>query len=370
MESTFIKDKLEVLDSLCEKEEFDKALEECNNILIKNRKDKDITGLITFKKALIYEAKSEYSKSLHYLDKAFDLGGYVDALIKKYNIYLYLNDNNEALKVIDKIIEINENLYIGYDLKFNLLFNLGLYDEAFKVIKITEEKFEASSIITLNKVKSLVRLKRFNETEKIIKQEKDNIDIQYDLKIEEGMIEAFKGNVREAIDLFKEVYKIFPNNIKLIYLIGSFSLLGGEVDESHEYFKKLLDIEYSQEQIYLIGLYYYGVTLKLKNSDKVQEYFNALIRKYSMYSMNYPNNLTITILKALVMYELNRCEEARKIIRRIEAITSKTVQTTFVQALLYKKENNIVEYEKAKDYIAEKDEVLSSMLKVIEGGNI
>lgn len=82
-------------------------------------------------------------------------------------------------------------------------------------------------------------------------------------------------------------------------------MMSGKLKEANECLAKLIEMDYKEDYTYLIGLYYYGITLKsFKDKEEVKEYFKWLKRKYSIYALNNPKDLNVKIFNGIIQYEL------------------------------------------------------------------
>lgn len=211
---------------------------------------------------------------------------------------------------------------------------------------------------------------KFEEALELIEEEKNNNEIKYDLQVEKAKVLLLKHEFYEALKLLKDVNSKIPEEIDVIYLIGAISIFTGDIEEAHKYLKSLLNMKYNEKKSYLLGLYYYGVTLKkLDSKDKVKEYFKWLLYRYSICSLNNPYDVKIMLLKESVLYELEEYDKALEEAKRIEVLAPGIVETKFVQALIYKEKNNIKEYEKIKEKINKENSTMKMFLEFLGEGN-
>lgn len=359
---------LEGIYKLYENDKIDEALLECDN-LQKAIDDKQNKARIRYYKGVIYEDRRDYLNALKCYEDAYKLYKFIDPLMRSYEVYRAQNLLNEALEAIEKIIEEFSELYYGYNLKFNFLFNLQQYTEAEKLMEFIEENFEENSLITISKIKLLVMMKKNDEAIKLIEMNKNNLEIKYDVLKEEARLYILRNNFDKAIEILQNLHFKITENYEILYMLGSLLLVKGKITEANKVLSKLLDIEYCTDLFYLQGLYYYGLTLKYESIEKSKNYFAKLLRKYNTYSQISSNDLNILVLRAICNYEIENYEEALRLIEYIDSLTIEIPELSFISALIYKALQDEEKYMELKDKLEKEDNIMYEMLIKVEAVN-
>lgn len=366
MVETSIENSLNEIYAIYEKGNFEEAIRLCNKEILRETSEEK-KSLLSYYKGLIYEDKCAYEKAIESYEKALRYKkDAIDPLIREYEIYRYLNQLNSLLEVINRIIEVRPDDFLGYDLKFNLLYSLRLYKESEEIIKLIEENFDEDKIIDFMKVKLYVSTCRYSEALKIINIEDKNSNMYYPMLREKAKIELLTDNIDKGIEILKEIYNFNSEDLETIYLLGSMYMMKGKLEEANEYFENILSLKSSTEYPYLLGLYYYGVTLKYKSLSLANEYFKGLLRKYNGMSMRNPNDINILLLRSMLLYELERDKECLELITYIEDISSNIYSTVFIKSLVYRRKKDEENYNMNKEELKVKDEFLYKMLVGIE----
>lgn len=359
--------KLSNIYELYEKDEMIRALDLCDKVIDEHKSDNLNKSIALYYKGLIYEDKCDYDNAIKYYKLSVNNNKeYAEPLLRQYEVYRKLNYLNKAYDVIEEYIRLHEDEFYGYDLKFNFLFNMRLYQEAEEVIKECEEEFEYSDVVLLNKVKVYVMLGRLDEALKIIEDNKLNEGIELDLLLEKSKILAIKEELNESLKILLDINSRVPNNNEIIYLIASIYMIKGRLKDAKYILKPLIDIEYCEEMSYLLCLYYYGVTIKEESLKESEEYFSKLLRRYNIYSINDPNNLNILLLRGICNYEIKDYKEALRITQYIESITTKIDEVEFLKALVYKDTGNVEKYEEIKENLKAKNNIVYKFMVKIE----
>ncbi len=347
-------------------ESKDEGIKLCDSLLNEYEED-TAKGIITYYKALIYEKHNDINNALKYYEESVKLGLAIDSLDRIYTIYQKENNLVFALETIDKMISLEPEVFYGYDLKFNFLFSLKVFEEAEKVLTLTEELFEKSSIITLNRVRINSALGRLSESLEIINFEKDNEEIRDDLLIEKAKILAMKGELEEAAVIIKDVQAKYSDNVEIIYLLGTVYMMSGRMEEAKDTLELLVNMEYKEDLNYLTGLYYYGVVLKnFKDKEEVKKYFNWLKRKYSIFTLNNPKDLNVKIFNSIIHYELENYNEALRVIKTLDEVSREIPEVYFIKALIYKGSCDIDRYERTKNILKERYIMYFKILESID----
>lgn len=347
-------------------ESKDEGIKLCDSLLNEYEED-TVKGIVKFYKALIYEKHNDINNALKYYEESVKLGLTIDSLNRIYTIYQKENNLVFALDTIDRMIALEPEVFYGYDLKFNFLFSLKVFEEAEKVLKLTEELFEKSSIITLNRVRINSALGRLSESLEIIELEKDNEEIRDDLLIEKAKILAIEGDLEEATVIIKNVQAKYSDNVEIIYLLGTVYMMSGRMEEAKETLELLVNMEYKEDLNYLTGLYYYGVVLKsFKDKEEVKKYFNWLKRKYSIFTLNNPKDLNVKIFNSIIHYELENYTEALRVIKTLDEVSREIPEVYFIKALIYKGSCDIDRYERTKNILKERYMMYFKILESID----
>lgn len=325
---------------------------------------------INYYKGIVCEDKYKYDLAIEYYMESIEYKDeFIDPLVRVYEIYSQLNRNDEAIETIDRMIEISPDLYFIYDLKFKFLFNLRKLEEADSLLKTIEEKFDNSDEIILNKVKLNTIIGNFPLVVEVASSISEDSPIYFECLKEKAKVLAFQGDIISSIELLKVVNSNMPSDVETMYLIGTFDLLLGEVEDARNYLKGLTELKYSEDLCYFLGMYYYGATLKLFKEEDTDKYFKKLLVKYVEYNTNNPNNLSLMVLRGICLYETKQYDKCLHLMDQALKLCESFAEAHYVKSLVYRELNDVENETREQELVTTSEPMLGMLLVVLEGMN-
>ncbi len=222
----------------------------------------------------------------------FELGG----------IYSNLGNLEEAIKCWQKIISIDPHFTRAH---FNLALaysKLKKYSEALSELQITLSLVRQSGDPIGLEKRILQEIQRIQNLQTNLNP---SILEDIDTQKQYALILLKKGDFNNALNAFKDVIKIKPDDIESLLNIGIILYRNKEFNEAMEYLNKAVEIDENNADAYF---YLASCYEELKNLDKAIYYFKIAVSKN-------PNNYFWYYKLAKILYNLGNYEESIKYFR-------------------------------------------------------
>ena len=275
-----------------------KQLEERINLNPKAANPEDVYKVANyyFNNQLLDEALKYYQLLLelnpNHKMGLFELGG----------IYSNLGNLEEAIKCWQKIISIDPHFTRAH---FNLALAYGKlkkYAEALSELQITLSLVRQSGDPIGLEKRILQEIQRIQNLQTNINP---GLIEDIDTQKQYALILLKKGDFNNALNAFKDVIKIKPDDIESLLNIGIILYRNKEFSEAIEYLNKIIEIDENNADAY----FYLGSCYEeLKNLDKAIYYFKIAVNKN-------PNNYFWYYKLAKILYNLGNYEESIKYFR-------------------------------------------------------
>jgi tetratricopeptide (TPR) repeat protein len=275
-----------------------KQLEEKINLNPKGANPEDVYKVANyyFNNQLLDEALKYYQLLLelnpNHKMGLFELGG----------IYSNLGNLEEAIKCWQKIISIDPHFTRAH---FNLALAYGKlkkYAEALSELQITLSLVRQSGDPIGLEKRILQEIQRIQNLQTNINPSLvEDIDTQKQY----ALILLKKGDFNNALNAFKDVIKLKPDDIESLLNIGIILYRNKEFSEAIEYLNKVIELNKDNADAY----FYLGSCYEeLKNLEKAIYYFKIAVSKN-------PNNYFWYYKLAKILYNLGNYEESIKYFR-------------------------------------------------------
>lgn len=275
-----------------------KSLEEKINSNPKGANPEDV-----YKVANYYFNNQLLDEALRYYQLLLELNpNHKMGLFELGGIYSNLGNLEEAIKCWQKIISIDPHFTRAH-------FNLALAYSKFK--KYSEALSELQ--ITLSLVRQsgdpIGLEKRIIQEIQRIQNLQTNINTtlleDIDTQKQYALILLKKGDFNNALNAFKDVIKIKPDDIESLLNIGIILYRNKEFNEAIEYLNKLIEVDENNADAYF---YLASCYEELKNLDKAIFYLKIAVNKN-------PNNYFWYYKLAKILYNLGNYEESIRYFR-------------------------------------------------------
>ncbi len=222
----------------------------------------------------------------------FELGG----------IYSNLGNLEEAIKCWQKIISIDPHFTRAH---FNLALaysKLKKYSEALSELQITLSLVRQSGDPIGLEKRILQEIQRIQNLQTNLNP---TILEDIDTQKQYALILLKKGDFNNALNAFKDVIKVKPDDIESLLNIGIILYRNKELNEAIEYLNKVIEIDENNADAYF---YLASCYEELKNLDKSIYYLKIAVNKN-------PNNYFWYYKLAKILYNLGNYEESIKYFR-------------------------------------------------------
>jgi tetratricopeptide (TPR) repeat protein len=275
-----------------------KQLEEKINLNPKGANPEDVYKVANyyFNNQLLDEALKYYQLLLelnpNHKMGLFELGG----------IYSNLGNLEEAIKCWQKVISIDPHFTRAH---FNLALaysKLKKYAEALSELQITLSLVRQSGDPIGLEKRILQEIQRIQNLQTNINPSLiEDIDTQKQY----ALILLKKGDFNNALNAFKDIIKLKPDDVESLLNIGIILYRNKEFSEAIEYLNKVIEIDENNADAY----FYLGSCYEeLKNLEKAIYYFKIAVSKN-------PNNYFWYYKLAKILYNLGNYEESIKYFR-------------------------------------------------------
>lgn len=268
----------------------------------------------------------------------------------KIKILIYMKKYEEALQVINKVIEFNPNVAEAYLLKSIVLMSFKKHELAIeqidKAIQLDDTKFNYYQF------KAKIFLK-YGDWAEVIKQIDKAIELNPE-NLENYQIKAetliYLNHYKEALEIIKEKLKDHPNYWGFYEIRSLLLRLQGKSEDALDYINKAIEL----------GSDYYGTFFNKAQILRGLERYDEALESIEKAIELDPNDPSSFHLKITLLYKLGRHDEALRILENSKKIITKLFKYEEVKA-------NILNSKSLK--LAsnnQKEEAINSIQKAIE----
>ncbi len=156
--------------------------------------------------------------------------GYIDVLHLKKDFAASAEAYERLVKIFPERSDLMEAMAYDYALSQN-------YNKAFKIYDELEKRYGKDEVITINRIKLLKQLKRFNEAEAELKEmiELNPSEPRYYLYLAEHYEDI--GNFAQAKTVYDKLLVLDPNNPRVHLVMAEYYKEQGKAEESHNELK-------------------------------------------------------------------------------------------------------------------------------------
>lgn len=162
-----------------------------------------------FEKGISYERQLNYDFAIHMYKKVLSIDKFhLEAKERLYHIYRNKNEVNNVKNIISELLKYNNNEYVGYHYKFNLLIEQRDFEEAKLLLEKASNIFRNMESLKLDLITYLICVGKYEEANDIANSiEKSNC--YYGIfNIRKILILLAMGKNKDAKELLfsKEIY--------------------------------------------------------------------------------------------------------------------------------------------------------------------
>ena len=156
---------------------------------------------------------------------------------------LALDDTDEALRYITESIRLDPFMPQSHVIHADILFNSNDFEGASR--ELTKIKFlpDTPLKVYLKALQLLVKMKMFDEAEKIVLTAIDIYPDQFDLRYLYGKVLENKGAADEALSIYQRCLAEQPDNVDILNSVGCILEKRNELDAALSYFTKAFDLQ-------------------------------------------------------------------------------------------------------------------------------
>jgi tetratricopeptide (TPR) repeat protein len=299
----------------------------------------DIWQEITIR-AKHYNESRKFKEALYCYDAATRLSpAHGETLLGKAQVLENLERFDEALQILDRVLDLNEDDVMGWKQKIALLQKLGRFDEALEAYQELMPLVSDKESLDNERGKLLMNLGKFDEAalcfNSIIEKDPDNIDAHLNL----GDILLNLKQYDEAYQCFNKVAELDPKNSGAWYRRGLIQDRWGRWGAAIQFFNWAIALKDSYSEAWMSK----GDVLKVHGDLKDALY------SYQKVTALEPENEEAWYNRARVHWELGQHDEAMKCVDTLLVMSPKSKSAIELKA-------SVVEKLKEKKDEAAKDE--------------
>ena len=208
------------------------------NIFSKNPNN----NLLRFNLAVVQQSLNKIKEAKENYIFLVENQQYTKAMFNLYSIYKMEENYNEALYLVNKIIDKDKNIYPLKKEKAYVLYKLHRYEESIKIcldcLNLNKEDIDCLNILGCNYFEKT----DFNNAEKIFKKalEIDNNNSVILNSI--GRLYHEKRDTKKAKEFLEKAFNINPNSYEIINNLGSYYKEEAKYEKALSLYKKAIDI--------------------------------------------------------------------------------------------------------------------------------
>ncbi len=321
---------------------------------------------------LAYEHMNDDQMALRYIQKAMQKNpSRPDYKVKKINVLLRLNMVDEAKETAEDLLANDPELYDGYHIKTTLLLSENRIDEAIEFAKSATAKFPEDIDLMLDYCSALAQGGRLDDALNEISRAKQMryFEDQKDRFILlEAEINAEKGNLDVAVEQCNECLANEGDDIygQVRFMLINLGLAKNDYAAALSQSESLIDKD-GDDSFYLAALYYRPFCLHmLGREDEAKKYYDEAIRLYRLKTIKEPNSYESYLYRAMCCRDIMDNENALEMLDFMERLDPDIAEVYTIRADVYKQMGKTAEAEQemSKAYALKPD------LKQIVGGEV
>lgn len=288
--------------------------------------------------ASVAEDNDDWEQAVAYYTKAIvrDRTCY-SAKIRKIQIYMMMNKNDEALNSADDLIETNPEIFEGHHFKFIILATQNKLLEAETALEKAQKLFPDDQGFVLDRVKLLELKGYYKDAMELLETIDENIIPQEVVFTEKARLLIAQERIDEAQDLLEHYNgKTMPELEKvLITIYLEKKNYNGILNSA----KKIVALD-EYDSNYFSALYFKAYALKMIGSADASTAF-AETQKIMQQACSVNSGvLDLYIYRAICYKELNDFDKANEMLDYVSAVDENIAETYYIRYLIYKEQND------------------------------
>lgn len=290
---------------------------------------------------MAYEHLNDDQMALRYIQKAiWKNPSRADYKVKKISVLLRMGMLEEADAAADQLILAEPELYDAYHIKSSILMEKGAFEEAEKFAEAASERFpedaelyyDYARIIALNK-KHDEALERIGQA----KQLKYYEDAKRQFIALEAQIRAEKGEIDQAIDCCAECIALEDGEFdgENRFMLINLYLTKPDYKNALRISEELVE-ENRKDAYYFAALYDRAFCKKqLGELEDAKVCYEEAIKLYRLATLKQPEALDAYLYRAMCLKDIEKYEEALEVLEFLEGLTKEIAEIYTIRADIY-----------------------------------
>lgn len=333
-------------------EKYDRAITEYNSAISAGLTD----GYLFFNLGSVYEEKGNLDLAIRNFTKAALKSPEEPRFpIKKALLLMYEKRYEEALPVLEQVIERFPDLFEGYHFCFQVLEHLRRFEEAEKLLAKAIDMFPADVSLCLDRARLQTSMGNYNKAldmlndiEKMKNSEVESRNIAF----EKGKVYLIMEESQRAIEYFEkckaseEEYKV---DVEVRLFLTILYKIENDYQKMNENAKSILDVA-DDSSFTRVAYYLWPLSLRLVGKEaEALEAYKESISILRLISLKRSMDLDVYLLRAACHRDIKEFAKAHELTDFIMTIYPDLAETHFIKASIYEAENNMEEAEKERE---------------------
>ncbi len=296
-----------------------------------------------FLMGMAYEHMNDDQMALRYVQKAITKNpSRPDYQVKKVSILLRLSMVDDAEKAVDDLLLNDPELFDGYHMKTLILEQQKRYPEAVEFSKKAAERFPEDADLLYDYANAQVLAGAGKEALKIIDNAK-RLEYFEDAKARfvllEAEINAQLGNMEEAIKKCDECISLEPedeifDNARFMRI--NLALTVPDFESALKNAEKIINNN-EKNAYYYAAVYFRPYCLnKMGRKEDADKYFKEAISLYRMITLQNPEALDAYLYRAMCLRDIGQYDEALELLEFMEELSDEIAEIYTIRADIYK----------------------------------
>ncbi len=292
---------------------------------------------------MAYEHMNDDNMALRYIQKAISKNpSRPDYKVKKVSVLLRLNMIEEAKTAVDELLLNDPELFDGYHMKTAILIEQKNYPEAILFSKNAAERFPEDADLMYDYANATALSGAFDEALKIVERAKKLKyfeDSKAEFALLEAEINAELGHMDLAIEKCDECISLETKDdffADARFMRINLALTIPDFENALNHAVKLIERD-EHNSYYFAALYFRPYCLnKLKRKEEADKYFKEAISLYRMATLQNPEAFDAYLYRAMCLRDTAQYNEALELLEFMEDLSSEIAEVYTIRADIYK----------------------------------
>ena len=292
---------------------------------------------------MAYEHMNDDNMALRYIQKAIMKNpSRPDYKVKKISVLLRLNMTEDAKKTIDELLLNDPELFDGYHMKTAILLEEKEYDKAVQFSKSAVEKFPEDADLMYDYANAVALSGETLQALKIVenaKKMKYFEDSKARFCLLEAEINAELEKLDEAISKCDECISLEGEDeffTEARFMRINLAFAKSDFDSALEHSIKIIE-KGDKNSYYFAALYFRPYCLsKQEKKEEANQFYKEAISLYRMATLQNPEAFDAYLYRAMCLRDIAQYDDALEILDFIESLSDEIAEVYTIRADIYK----------------------------------